>query len=65
MDELKVVGYRVRQQEITEQQLVEADEVFLTNSIFDIRWVRSFRDKTYIFDEGLSIYKKLVAPLYC
>lgn len=64
MDELKANGYRLRQQEISEQQLLDADEVFLTNSIYDIRWVEKFREKAYTSEQTLSIYKKIIAPLY-
>ena len=64
MDELKAHGYRLRQQEISEQQLLDADEVFLTNSIYDIRWVEKFREKAYTSEQTLSIYKKIIAPLY-
>ena len=64
MDELKAHGYRLHQQEISDQQLLDADEVFLTNSIYDIRWVEKFREKTYTSEQTLSIYRKLIAPLY-
>jgi branched-chain amino acid aminotransferase len=64
LDELKKNGYRTHQQEVSEQQLFEADEVFLTNSIYDIRWVQRYRDKTYSYEQSFSIYKKIIAPLY-
>lgn len=64
LDECKRNDYRVHQQEITEQQLLDADEVFLTNSIYDIRWVERFRDKIYSCEQSSSIYQKIIAPLY-
>ena len=64
LDELKRAGYRIHQDEVSEQQLLEADEVFLTNSVNDLRWVNHFRDKTYSCQECYSIYKKIIAPLY-
>jgi branched-chain amino acid aminotransferase len=64
LDELKKNGYRTHQQEISEQQLFDADEVFLTNSIYDIRWVQKFRDKTYSCEQSFSIYQKIISPLY-
>lgn len=63
-DELKKNNYRIHQQEISEQQLLEADEVFLTNSIYDIRWVEKFRDKNYSSEQVFSIYQKIILPLY-
>jgi branched-chain amino acid aminotransferase len=64
LDELKRNDYHTHQQEITEQQLFDADEVFLTNSIYDMRWVEKFRDKTYSCNQSFSIYKKIISPLY-
>lgn len=64
LDELKKNGYRTHQQEISEQQLIETDEVFLTNSIYDMRWVEKFREKNYSCEQSFSIYKKIIAPLY-
>jgi branched-chain amino acid aminotransferase len=64
LDELKRSGYRTHQQEITEQQLLDADEVFLTNSIYDMRYVERFRDKIYSQQQGFSIYQRIISPLY-
>ena len=64
LDELKRAGYRIHQDEVSEQQLLEADEVFLTNSVYDLRWVNHFRDKTYSSQECFSIYEKIIVPLY-
>jgi branched-chain amino acid aminotransferase len=63
-DELKKNGYRIRQDEISEEQLLEADEIFLTNSIYDIRWVQKFRGKTYSSEQTFTIYQKIISPLY-
>jgi len=64
LDQLKNEGYRIHQDEISEQQLAEADEVFLTNAIFDLRWVQSFRDRNYRAEESFSIYQKIISALY-
>jgi branched-chain amino acid aminotransferase len=57
-------NFRVHQDEISEEQLVAADEVFLTNSIFDIRWVEKFRQKIYTSTKALTLYQQIIAPLY-
>lgn len=64
VDSLKANGYRLHQAEITEEQLLDADEAFLTNSIFDLRWVSSYKNKTWPHDQAQMIYKKFIAPLY-
>lgn len=43
--------------EITD--LEQADEIFLTNAIQGIRWVRQFRDKTYENTQTKKIYESL------
>ena len=39
------------------KDLEEADEVFLTNAIKGIRWVKKFGEKTYSNERILKIYK--------
>jgi branched-chain amino acid aminotransferase len=64
IDELKKNGYRIHQQEISEEDLLNAEEIFLTNSIYDIRWVQRFRDKTYTPEQAFAVYQKIILPLY-
>jgi branched-chain amino acid aminotransferase len=44
---IKGEGFRVVESIITIDNLLHAEEVFLTNAIKGIRWVKQFRDKTY------------------
>ncbi len=44
---LPQVGYSVQEQPVSPEELAGADEVFLTNALRGIRWVRSFRGITY------------------
>ncbi|MGZ3880197.1 MAG: aminotransferase class IV [Flavisolibacter sp.] len=64
VEQLKTNNYRIRQDEVSEQELLEADEIFLTNSIYDMRWVRRYRDKQYSPEKSYSIYQKMISPLY-
>jgi branched-chain amino acid aminotransferase len=64
LEQLKDNGYRVHQGEVTEEELQDADEVFLTNSIYDIRWVKQYREKKYPSEQTRPIYEKLISPLY-
>lgn len=64
IDELKKCGYPVRQDEVSEEDLLNADEFFLTNSIYDIRWVQQFREKTYSSEQCFDIYQRIIARLY-
>ena len=44
---LRILNYKVEEIIITKSILCEADEVFLSNSIYNIRWVGSLDDKNY------------------
>jgi branched-chain amino acid aminotransferase len=54
--ELPKAGYTVHEKICTPEDLETANEVFLTNALFGIRWVGKFRNKVYS--------NKLVAELH-
>jgi len=64
LDQLKKNGYPIRQDEISAEDLLNAEEVFLTNSIYDMRWVQKFREKIYSSEQAFAIYQKIISPLY-
>jgi branched-chain amino acid aminotransferase len=64
IEELKREGIATHQQAIDEQLLLEADEVFLTNAINDIRWVKSFKNKLYTHSFVTEFYKKIFSVIY-
>ena len=66
--ELKNEGFEIREEMITEEMLMNADEVFLTNSIYNIRWVSSIGDKNYSLNNTLEIYNLLMktkSTIFC
>lgn len=64
IDGLKKTDFPVHQQEIKEADLLEADEVFLTNAIYGMRWVACFKEKEYSNTLAAFIYRKILATLY-
>ena len=64
IEELKKQKIAVHQRIIEEKTLLEADEVFLTNAINDVRWVRSYRDKTYQNTFIRNFYSGLFSKVY-
>ena len=49
---------------LTITHIEDADEVFHTNAIYGIRWVKSFRNKSYSNIITMSLYDQLIAPLF-
>ena len=62
--ELKSSGRVIKQQEVSEEDLLDADEIFVTNALVGIRWVHSFKEKTYGSTQSFSIYNKHVSTLF-
>lgn len=48
---------------VTVDDLEQADEVFLTNAIRGIRWVKQFRDKVYTSSRTTEIFRALVQTI--
>jgi branched-chain amino acid aminotransferase len=54
-------GFAVEEKMVTTEDLLNADEIFLTNAIRGIRWVGSFRKKQLNNILATNIYKQLIA----
>lgn len=54
---------KMEERAISESDLLDADEVFLTNAISGIRWVKNFRDKLYSNDQAKKIYKEFIQTI--
>src|SRR5688572_9141432 len=52
--------YRLSESIVTVEDMMAADEIFLTNAINVIRGVKQFRDKTYQHTHTAAIYNKLI-----
>ena len=60
VEKLRAMSYELREAELTINDLQTADEVFLTNAINGIRWVRQFRDKIYTNEKTVDIYNRFI-----
>jgi branched-chain amino acid aminotransferase len=56
INSLTAAGYKVIQGKITITDIENADEVFLSNSIYNMRWVQSVGDKKYECSFAQKIY---------
>jgi branched-chain amino acid aminotransferase len=57
-------GFELREGVVTRNDLDTFDEVFLTNAMTGIRWVKQFRERTFANDQTLKIYDEFIRPLY-
>lgn len=60
IDQLKLSGHVVHQQAISEAQLLDADEVFLTNAVFGLRWVAQYKEATFGKAFSQKIYNSII-----
>ena len=54
----------IREEELETPDLENADEVFLTNAIYGIRWVSQFRENTYQNKISEKLFEKFILPLF-
>lgn len=52
--------YKVEEKVISIEDLLNADELFLTNSIYLIKWIERFNDKIYKNNIGKEIFQKVI-----
>lgn len=64
LEKMREAGYPVEEKICTKLKLVEADEIFLTNSLFGIRWVEKLRDNTFTNKISLQLYKQFIKTLF-
>ena len=59
INKIQAMGYIVHQSVVTKEDLLNADEVFLSNSIYNVRWVAALENKSYTN----NIIRKIVEEL--
>ena len=50
--------------EIEVEELLQANEIFFTNGIYGIRWVKQLQENNYTNDVSTLLYKKFINPLF-
>ena len=63
LTELQNAGWKTQEMAVSVIDIKNADEVFLTNAINGIRWVRQFRDKVYTKVKTVEIYNRFVKTI--
>ena len=65
---LRILNYKVEEIIVTKSMLYEADEIFLSNSIYNIRWVGSLDDKNYTnieIQKMNELLQRKYAAIFC
>jgi branched-chain amino acid aminotransferase len=60
LEKLPGSGFKTKETSVLPEDVENADEVFLTNAIHGIRWVRQFRDKIYSNAKTKEIYDRFI-----
>jgi branched-chain amino acid aminotransferase len=61
LENMPRAGFSVQERIVTPEDLLTADEIFLTNAIRGIRWVGSFRGAKFTNRLTANVYKQLIA----
>ena len=64
LEEAKRAGFRLCQDELREDDLLKADEVFLTNAIQIIRWVKAYKEKHYTCTQTRLLFDAVSATIF-
>jgi len=62
---LRKEGMPVQETTIAAEDVLQAQEVFLTNAAYGIRWVKSCGASNYTLQAAGLVYKNFIEPLYC
>jgi branched-chain amino acid aminotransferase len=57
-------GYWMGEEAVTIENLENADEIFLTNAMNGIRWVKQFGDKTFSNNKTVKIYNQFIKTIW-
>jgi branched-chain amino acid aminotransferase len=64
LQQLPINGYSLTESSIEQKDIHTADEAFLTNAIYGLKWIRSIGNKSYSLNHAAAIHKKIVEPLF-
>ena len=64
IEEVKKLGIQISQEEVSEEALLSADEVFLSNAIQVIRWVKQYKNKSYASTITRQIFTAVAATVF-
>ena len=63
MEKLLLRNLKIEEKSLSVEELLSADELFLTNSIQPVRWVKQFRDKTYGNERVKEVFQHFIESM--
>lgn len=63
LEKLPAAGFPITESPIGIHQLQQADELFLTNAITGLRWIRKFEDREYGHSVSSTIYRDIIQTI--
>jgi branched-chain amino acid aminotransferase len=60
LEKLQDTGFKIKETSVSKEDVEKAEEVFLTNAMNGIRWVKQFRDKYYSNKMTVEIYHRVL-----
>lgn len=64
MAQMQQAGITIQQGTYTVLDIQQADEIFLTNAFYGIRWVKQLGDQLYKFQQSALFFQQFVKPLF-
>jgi branched-chain amino acid aminotransferase len=64
LEQLRVAGFQVREAAYSPDNILAAEELFLTNAMYGLRWVKSWGSKQYAFQQSSAIFHRFLSPLF-
>jgi branched-chain amino acid aminotransferase len=63
LEKFELENYAVTEKSVSINDLLDADELFLTNSLYLLKWVRKIRNKTYTNLKIKEIFKEVIQDI--
>lgn len=63
LEKLSLNNFRVEQKKLTVEELLDADEIFLTNSIYLVKWIKFCQGRTFTNEKVKEIFQNVIQQI--
>jgi branched-chain amino acid aminotransferase len=64
LEQAAAKGFQVKEEPVSIERILAADEVFLTNAIYGLKWVRRVAEREFPCELAAAVHHSHVAPLW-